>query len=351
MGLHLYQRPFFLVALSGALLLSFFVLKPFLIPLSLGIIFSVILHPVYSTISRWTGGRKSLSALATVLISIAVLLTAAGFLGAQIVQEAQGLFGNGGTVSKEGVVAFSMRLAPVLETYIPGGTAQVQALTRNLGEYAQEALSWLSQHIGTALVGITSGLLSLFVFFVSLYYLLKDGENLKRRIVALSPLSNNDDETVLSQLGLAVNSVVRGQLSIALLQGVLTGIGFWIFGVPNPALWGMVAFFAALVPSVGTALVITPAIAFLLFTGEVGMGLGLALWGFAAVGLIDNMLAPRLIGSGMKLHPLLVLLSVLGGIALFGGAGIFLGPLSLSLFFALLSLHTYLAQSSDIAES
>ena len=125
------------------------------------------------------------------------------------------------------------------------------------------------------------------------------------------------DETIFNKLAVAINSVIRGNLAVALIQGILTAVGFALFGVPNPTLWGSVAAIAALVPSVGTALVLLPAILFL-YWGEALSALGLLLWGATAVGLIDNFLGPKLAGRGMRLHPFLILLSILGGIAFFG---------------------------------
>lgn len=340
------QRFFFFIVLAGVVVLAFFVLKPFLVPLALGVIFSVILHPVYSWLVRGTKGRESIAALVTVILTILVLLAAVSFLGARIAQEAQQFLDSNTGTSAGGLQQLAEGVSPYVQKFFPEAEEAFSNFVADLGGYLRQGISWLAQHIGVAFTSVTSALLSLFIFFVSLYYLLRDGAALKRKIVELSPLSDDDDETVLARLGQAVNSVVKGQLSIALLQSILTGIGFAIFGVPSPVLWGMVTFLAALVPSVGTALVIAPAVAYLLFTGSIGMGIGLAIWGVAAVGLIDNLLAPRLIGRGMKLHPLLVLLAVLGGIALFGAAGIFLGPLTISLLFALLSLNKYLTAAS-----
>ena len=163
-------------------------------------------------------------------------------------------------------------------------------------------------------------------------------------LIELSPLNDKEDEGVFDRLELAVNSVIKGNLVIALVQGVLTTIGFMLFGVPNAILWGTVAAVAALIPGIGTGLVFIPAVAFLFFTGANVPAFGLFIWGALGVGLIDNFLGPKLVGSGMKLHPLLVLLSVLGGLMYFSPAGVFLGPLSLSLLFALLSIYAHISR-------
>ena len=174
---------------------------------------------------------------------------------------------------------------------------------------------------------------------MSLYYLLKDGQKLKRAAIEYSPLANIDDEMILKKLELAIGSVIKGNFTIAFIQGILAFIGFTIFGVPNAILWGAAAAVAALIPSVGTALVLLPAVALLFLSGQLFPAVGLLLWGMLAVGLIDNFLGPKLIGRGMKLHPLLVLFSVLGGLVFFGPVGFLLGPIILSLLFALLHIY------------
>jgi len=160
-------------------------------------------------------------------------------------------------------------------------------------------------------------------------------------------LQDIHDETIFNKIAIAINSVVRGNLTIAVIQGILTAVGFTIFGVPNPFLWGSVAAISALVPSIGTALVLLPAILFLYFSGETFSALGLFLWGMMAVGLIDNFLGPKLVERGMRLHPFLILLSIFGGISFFGPLGFLLGPLVLSLLFALLEIYSAISKEHE----
>ncbi len=157
--------------------------------------------------------------------------------------------------------------------------------------------------------------------------------------VVLSPLSHEDDEILFGRLERAINSVIKGNLSIALIQGIIAAVGFTIFGLPNSVIWGTLTAFAALIPGVGTSLVVIPAVIYLFFASGMFPAIGLLVWGVLAVGLIDNFLGPKLIGSGMRLHPLFVLFAVLGGISLFGAIGIFLGPLTLAFLVALVSVY------------
>lgn len=339
------QLYFLLALIAVALVLSFKILAPFLAPLVLGAIFAVVLQPIYQRFTVYFKGRTTLASLVTVLIAIVVLLIPLSLASVQLLSEAQQLY----TSYSEGGGEFSLgaaveTLSPIVDRIAPGSADLVERLSIEIDAYAKTALTWLIQHLGTAFSSVAAIVLDLFIFFVTLYYLLRDGKGLKDKLIALSPLADADDEAIAKELGAAVNSVLKGMLLVALIQGIVAGIGYTIFGVPNAALFGLVTAVAALVPLVGTALVLAPAAVYLAVTGEIGSAIGLAIWGSVAVGLVDNFIGPRLMSTGMRLHPLLVLLSVLGGLSVFGPIGIFLGPLSLSFLLALLSLYTHLSE-------
>ena len=340
------QLRFLLALLAGAVILAFLIFMPFLAPLALAAVFAVVLEPLHKRILRKLGNRESLAALITVFVTIVCVLVPLTLIGAQIFGEAGQLYGSLiGVGGEDNLIASVIdNLGDRLSGLYPGSETFFRGLSADLDIYAKRGLEWLLSNLGSALSSISAWLLDLFIFFVALYYLLRDGHRLKRQLISLSPLEDKDDEKVLGSLKLAINSVVKGSLAIALIQGAVAAIGFTIFGVPSSVLWGTVAAIAALIPAVGTSLVVLPAIAYLFITGHFLQAIGLAVWGTLAVGLIDNLLGPKLIGSGMRLHPLLVLLAVLGGIAFFGPIGIFLGPLTLSLLFAFIQIYTYLAK-------
>lgn len=340
------QLRFLLILLSGALLLAFVIFIPFLAPLALAAVFAVVLQPLHNAILRKFRNHETLAAMATVLVAIVCILVPLTFLGTQIFGEARNLYGylvESGDDSNA-VTNILESAGHNLEGIYPGSRVFFENLSNDIGVYAKRGLEWLLGNLGAALSSITALILDFFIFFVALYYLLRDGQKLKKELISLSPLEDADDETVFGNLESAVNSVVKGSLTIALIQGVLTAVGFTIFGVPSGVLWGTVAAIAALIPAVGTSLVIIPAVIYLFVIGNVFQAIGLLVWGTLAVGLIDNLLGPKLMGDRMRLHPLLVLLSVLGGIAFFGPIGIFLGPLTLSLLFAFIKIYSYLAK-------
>ena len=315
-------QPYFLVALIiVSSVLTFFIFRPFLVVLVLAAVFAVVLQPLYRGVLRGMSGSPGLAAFITMLVSVVCILIPLTFIAAQVAGEAQNLYSS---ITNNGFG----------ETYLNTFIESVY-----IEQYVKDGLAWLVQNLGGAFGGLARLLLSLFIFLIALYYFLCDGDRLKRTIIDASPLADTDDNAVLTRLEQAINSVIRGSLTIALIQGVLTGVGFAFFGVPNFILWGVVASLSALIPGIGTSLVLAPGIAYLFIIGAAVPAVGLLVWSVLAVGLIDNMLGPRLMGNGMQTHPLIVLLSVLGGLAFFGPAGIFLGPLCTSLLFALVSIH------------
>lgn len=229
-----------------------------------------------------------------------------------------------------------------VETFFTNTKSEFPLLSNvdlNFSSYVSQGVGVVTKNIGAIFSSFFNIILLLSVFLIAFYYLLKDGDKFSKYIIELSPLDDKDDRFIIKRLKSAVHATVRGNLIIGLIQGVLTGVGFLIFGVPNPVLWGGISVITSLIPGIGTALVIAPAVAYLFISGNSIGGIGLAIWGLTAIGLIDNILGPKLLGQGMKLHPLAVFISVIGGIAFFGPLGFILGPLALSICLALVDIY------------
>jgi predicted PurR-regulated permease PerM len=330
------ELNFLLILLLGIFALTFFIFRPFLYTLILALVFATVFEPVHKKTLSLTGG-SALAALLTTLSVLVVVVVPLTLLGVQIFQESTQLYGS--LVVNGGATDFSREVSETLQGLTKFSPVPIE-FTIDVNQYVQQGLRWLLQHLGPLFASFAKVMVGIFIFLIALYYLFKDGRKLKAAVFALSPLQDIHDEIIYTKIILAINSVVRGNIAIAFIQGMLTAVGFALFGVPDPALWGSLAAIAALVPSVGTALVLLPAILYLFFTGETLSAGGLLLWGMTAVGLIDNLLGPKLIQRGMRLHPFLILLSILGGISFFGPLGFLLGPLVLSLFFVLIEIYT-----------
>ncbi|MFA6306943.1 MAG: AI-2E family transporter [Patescibacteria group bacterium] len=336
------QKPqfyFLLALLAGTLILSFFVLRPFVSVFILAVIFTVVFQPLYRKILKYSFNHEGLAALLTTIIVAVIILTPLIFLSVKILQELRQLYvsliENGG---KDNFINIFNSLSENFRHYF----LLPKEFSIDFGQYFKEGLNWLLNNLGGLFSNFASILVTSFIFLFSFYYLLKDGQKLKQAIIKYSPLDDTDDEMILNKLELAISSVVKCNFTIAFLQGFLSTVGFMIFGLPNAILWGVAAAIAALVPSVGTSLVFIPAIILMFASGHLFSAVGLLFWGILAVGLIDNFLGPKLIGRGMKLHPLLVLFSVIGGAVFLGPIGFILGPITLSLLFALLHIYFYI---------
>jgi predicted PurR-regulated permease PerM len=326
------QYSFLLIMLGLALAVGFVLFQPFLGVLAVAAMAAVIVHPLKDRIKVVTRLPQGMASFLTVLVVTVLILTPVAFLGYQVFTEAAELL-SGLSANRDVYLETLERvlLAP-LRDLVPGISLDTET-------YVREGLSFVTSNLGAIFSGTAEVLAGLFLFLIAFYYFLKDGPRFVHSFVALSPLSDRYDLDVLDRMALAINSMVRGQLSVALIQGFLAGLGFWIFGIPNPALWGSLAAVCALIPGFGTSLVIVPGIIYLFVTNQLWQGVGLLAWGGTAVGLIDNLLGPTLIGRGAKIHPLFVLFAVLGGLVLYGPLGFLLGPLTISLLFALLDIY------------
>lgn len=331
---------FALLAVAG--ILSFFIFQPFLYALILAVIFATVFSPVHQRILSLARERRGLVALIATAFVLFIILVPVTFLSIQILKEATQLYSS--LVDNGGATGISSGIEGIMRSL---GVPLSSTTSLDFGQYMKQGLSWLIQNLGTVFSNVAKITVDIFVLFIALYYLFKDGDKLKKSVIALSPLKDIYDEKIFHKLEIAINSVVRGSIAVGLVQGALTAIGFTIFGVPSPVLWGSVAAVAALIPGFGTSLVLVPAILFLFFTGETASAMGLLAWGFVAVGLVDNVLGPKLVGRGVQLPHFLILLSILGGISFFGPLGFLFGPLVLSLLFAFLEIYSAIYKESN----
>ncbi len=178
-----------------------------------------------------------------------------------------------------------------------------------------------------------------FIMFFSLYYFFKDGDRMVKKFMKISPLKDSQEKLLLKKFNAVSMATLKGSLVIAIVQGVLIGILFYATGVYSAAMWGVVAVVISLIPAVGSVVVWLPAAIGMLATGHVWEGITIILVGTLVVSTIDNFLRPKLVGDATRLHPLLVLLSTLGGIAFFGIPGFLLGPIIVVFFLTLIDIY------------
>lgn len=323
---------FFALLVGAVGVLAFFIFKPFFTVLFLAATFAIVLFPVYEKIKNILGGRESLSALLSIFIGLVFVILPVTFLGQEAFDQAHGLYTKLAT-NDISELDYATRLieAPIREI--------IPDFSIDINQYVEYVLGWATDNFKDVLFGTLTVVADVFLIIIALFFFLKDGKRFLEKFVELSPLHDSYDAELLEKTTATITSVVKGTLLIALIQGFLAGLGLSLFGVPNAILWGALAALCAFVPGLGTALVIIPSVIYLFVVGNIPFALGLAGWGMLLVGTIDNMLGPYFYKRGTRLHSMVVLFSVLGGISFFGPAGILLGPVIASLCVSLIHIY------------
>lgn len=189
-------------------------------------------------------------------------------------------------------------------------------------------------------------IVGLFVMLYLLFFFLRDGDELSRRISSAVPLRMEHRHSLFEKFTIVIRATVKGNIVVAVVQGALGGFIFWLLGIRAPVLWAAVMAIFSLLPAVGTALVWLPVAVYLLATGAVWQGIVLVGWGVLVIGLVDNVLRPMLVGQDIKMPDYLVLVSTLGGIAIFGVNGFVIGPVIAAMFMAV--WHIFATSRADM---
>jgi len=343
---HTFELGFFYALLIVVFALLFFVFKPFIVPLFLALVFATVFYPLQIWLTKICRDRKTLSALVSTILLVLIIVLPLIIILLLVTKEAIDVFA---TMSANGTNSLGKLLSSInliIDKILPASVTfqisihDVQVSLRGIGNV-------LAKNANTLFSSAFGIVLSAFIFIISLFYFFKEGEGLVKRVINWSPLSDTYDETIVHKISRAFNSVIRGNLITACIQGLLAGLGFFISGIGAPLLLGFAVVIASLIPSVGTAIIMIPTVLFLFATGSISAGIFLLVWAVLVVGLVDNLLKPILMEKGISVHPFLILLSVLGGIAFFGPIGLIAGPVLVAIASALLELYPLLRKKSD----
>ncbi|MDE2019064.1 MAG: AI-2E family transporter [Patescibacteria group bacterium] len=327
---------FFFILLALAALYSWFVFQPYAGALVLGGALAFLFRPLYRKFAS-ISGNATLSAALVVVIVIAVIFLPLALFGVRIVGEATNLYSSL-TGSSSGSQS---ALAKVLSTVFPN--LQGSTASATLDNAARQVLSWFIQNLGSLFSGLAQLFFTALVSLIGLFYFLKEGDALRAWVMDHTPLSRQNTEQVLGEIELVIKSVFEGTLVVAVIQGVVLGIGFFIFGIPNPAFWGALAVIVTLVPIVGTWLVAIPGVVYLFVIGQTAPAIGLLIWSIILINLIYNLITPQFVRRRAAIHPFIILLAVLGGISFFGPIGFLAGPLVVALLISLLKIYPEMA--------
>ena len=292
-----------------ALTVGFLLLRQFIGPLVLAGTLAYVLWPAHKSISEKTSKDISeyiLPAIVTVLV-ISIVFVGASILLNQVAKSYI-------YVSKTSLDKLSF-----------GDTATTDAVKNGIRLVFSKAISWLSD----ALAAVPKILLSLSIFIISFFFMLRDGEVVAGWLRKSIPLSEEKKNAVFADTTKYINAFVTVWLLIGLLQAIVAAVGFYIFGIPYPLIGAVVAAALSILPIVGPGAMYMPLGGFLLLSGNINAGFGILVYGLVLGGILDYILRPYLAGQRAEAHPLIIMLGVLGGMALLGAAGMIVGPILL----------------------
>jgi predicted PurR-regulated permease PerM len=211
----------------------------------------------------------------------------------------------------------------------------------------QQISVFLFNQTSNLLKGVSTFVAGFFFTLLSLYYLFKDGDRLLKWIKEIVPLSAKESGIIIERFKAMISATLYGGILIAILQGILGGVSFWVLAISSPVFWGTTMAFLSFIPMGGTALIWGPAAIFLFIQGAFWKGIILLGLGILLIGMADNLLRPLLVSTKTKIHPLLLFFSVLGGIQAFGMIGLVGGPLIVTLFLTLVEIYIQGIKSSE----
>lgn len=314
------------------------IVLPFYGTLLWAFIIALLFMPLQRRLARRLGQRPTVAAVLTMgmvllIVVLPVTLVSVGLMNevAALYEQLQSGEIDPGTWARRLYDSLPASLATQLERFGifdgPSVQRRLLGLLNQAGQligggllrYGQNTLEWV---------------VSLFIMLYVAFFLLRDGPALVSTLRESVPLPRRHQVQLTHQFSTVIRATVKGNLAVALLQGCLGGLAFWVLGVRGALVWAVLMAFLSLLPAVGAALVWAPVAVYLLIEGRLEAGLGLAAWGVLVIGLVDNLLRPVLVGRDTRLPDWVVLVSTLGGMSVFGINGFVIGPVIVAMFFA-----------------
>jgi predicted PurR-regulated permease PerM len=312
---------------AGIAILGIVIALPFMTYIVLAGILTYTMFPIYRFILQWTQ-RPGPSAGLAILLALLVMILPTVYLVSELVDQVKGVYST-----------FQADTLKQVGNYLSGltnGRVDFEEMLDQSFDQLRQSIVGLAPNI----VGSISDLmLGLFIMFFVMFYGFREGQGFIRYLKELLPLESELKDSLFDEMRTVTQAVLYGQVLTAVIQGGLGGFGLLIFGVPNALFWGAMMIILAFLPVLGTPLVWVPAGVGLIMDGAVTRGVLLLVFGATIVMNIDNFLKPRLVSGRTKVHPVLILIGVLGGLRVFGFIGMLVGPLILAFLVALIKFY------------
>lgn len=303
-----------------------------------GVILAILFAPLHRKLLRRMPQRHTLAALCTLGLCLVIVILPMTVITISLIQEATAIYER----VRSGQLNFGLYLQQVLAA-LPTWAANLLdrlnlASVADLQDKFSSVAVQASQFVAAQALSIGQNTLQFIVSFgimlYLLFFLLRDGAHLALRIGQATPLDEAHKRQLVEKFTTVIRATVKGNIVVAASQGALGGLIFWILGIQGPVLWGVLMAFLSLLPAVGAGLIWVPVAIYFLATGAVWQAVVLTAFGVFVIGLVDNLLRPILVGKDTKMPDYVILISTLGGMALFGLTGFVIGPVIAALFIA-----------------
>jgi len=330
------EQNSFLLLLALVTVLFLYLLKPFFGAVFWACVIGMMFQPLHQRLLPHLHDRHNLAALLTLVICGVIGILPALFVLGSFVQEGAALYQRlqSGEMDLEAKIDRVQQAFPLIQDFLQRFNVDLGNLKEQLSGAAIAASRFIAQNAVQLGQGTLQFFVSLGLMLYIAFFMLRDGPKLVEMLVRALPLGDEREHLLFTKFAEVTRATIKGNLVVAVVQGSLGGLIFWILGIPAAILWGVVMTLLSLIPIVGAGLIWVPVAIYLFAVGDWIKGLVLIAFGVGVIGLVDNILRPVLVGRDTKLPDYIVLLSTLGGFAMFGMNGFVIGPLIAALFMA-----------------
>lgn len=336
------RRRFIAVALVVLLGVSVYVVSSLLMGVVGGFILWGMSRKMFEWIERKTKGRRALAAALSVIMLLVLVIGPVISILSLMVNDAMNLADQG--------IRFFQTLQPRIEELLSrytgannptflGFELSVTVLVEKLQEFSGSAAEYLVMILQKTAGGVASAILQVFVMLYTLFFCYLDGDKFVKWVKKLVPLTSEESDKLLNNFFTTAITSLKVLGILGIVQGALGGLAMWVCGIPSPFFWTILLVFTTIIPVFGAQIILFPAAVILIILGEVGFGIGLFLWSWIVVANADNLLRPYLVGRAVQLHELVVFLTTIGGIAVFGFWGFLVGPVIAALLKAVAEFY------------
>jgi predicted PurR-regulated permease PerM len=331
-----FQKRSFIALLLLVSAAFLWLLRPFFEAIFWAAVIAIVSSPVQRRLRRKMGRHANLAAAVTLLLCLVVVIVPVLFVFFIIIQEGVSFYQRleAGEIDVAGFLERLRAFVPHVKILIDRLGVEVETLNARIAEGAMSGGGFLAGKVLTIGQNTVRFAVSFALMLYLLFFFLRDGDQLVRLFIRALPLGDARERLLFAKFSEVIRATMRGSLLVAMIQGALGGVIFWLLGIQGAVLWGVVMALLSLLPALGAALIWVPVAIYLLVTGAVWQGLVLAIFGMLVISLVDNVLRPIFVGRDTKLPDYMVLLSTLGGLWFFGLSGFMIGPLLAALFVA-----------------